>query len=93
MSQKTLHCIIDGRVQGVYFRVTTRNKARELNINGWVRNCSNGKVELKATGSDEQLQALIDWIPAGVSNAVVDNISCKFIAHEQFIHFEVIATF
>lgn len=92
MSQKTVHCIVSGIVQGVYFRLNTRNQARGIGLVGWVRNCSDGKVELKATGSDEQLRQLMEWLPSGVSAAKVDDVACRYIAYESFSHFEVIAS-
>lgn len=92
MSHKTIHCIICGYVQGVYFRLNTRSQARILGVTGWVRNCSDGKVELKATGSDEQLRQLIEWLPSGVPAANVEDISYKTISLESFSSFEVIAS-
>lgn len=92
MSQKTVNCIISGYVQGVCFRLNTRNQARKLGLVGWVRNCSDGNVELKATGSDKQLDQLIEWLPTGVSTAKVDDVACKNISYESFSDFEIIAS-
>lgn len=92
MSHKTVHCIISGHVQGVYFRVNTQNKAQDLGLTGWVRNCTTGKVELKATGEDAQLRRLIDWLPRGVPAAKVDDIESQYITFEPFVNFEVMAS-
>ena len=55
---------VSGRVQGVGFRDATRTRANELGLAGWVRNLSDGRVEVQAAGSGEKLDALADWIAA-----------------------------
>jgi len=54
------HLIIEGRVQGVWFRDSTRNEAARLNITGWVKNRFDGSVELIAEGSRQDVEKLID---------------------------------
>ena len=66
-----IHLTISGRVQGVYFRQTTRTKAKELGVSGWVRNRSNGTVELVAEGPLESLDMLAKWCEAGPEMAQV----------------------
>ncbi len=67
-----IHLTISGRVQGVYFRQTTRTKAEELGVSGWVRNRSNGTVELVAEGPIEALDILAKWCESGPEMAQVD---------------------
>jgi acylphosphatase len=50
MSLARVHCVVYGRVQGVAFRANTCHQARRLGLRGWVRNCSDGTVELIAQG-------------------------------------------
>ncbi|HUP22962.1 MAG TPA: acylphosphatase [Thermoanaerobaculia bacterium] len=50
--------LVSGRVQGVYFRAFTRERARELGIDGWVRNLPDGRVECVAAGTPEDLACL-----------------------------------
>lgn len=57
--------VVFGRVQGVYFRATTKQQADKLGVSGWVRNRRNGTVEISATGSEEQLRSLISWCHEG----------------------------
>ena len=45
---KRVHVIVRGRVQGVYFRASARDRARQLGLRGWVRNCTDGSVEILA---------------------------------------------
>lgn len=92
MSHKTVHCIISGHVQGVFYRLNTRHKARGLELTGWVRNCTDGKVELKATGADVPLRLFVDWLATGVAAANVDDVACNYVTFEQFNNFEVIAS-
>ena len=56
-----VHIFVTGVVQGVFFRVNTEKKARELDLKGWVRNTEDGEVEIIAQGSKESLQSLIEW--------------------------------
>ena len=73
-THKRLHAIIHGRVQGVSFRHHTTLKAQELNVTGWVYNRPDGKVEVVAEGTDEQLQALLDFLHKGSPHAQVKQV-------------------
>jgi acylphosphatase len=68
------HIIIEGRVQGVFFRKNTKQKAQELNITGWVKNANNDKVEILAFGNTEDLSKFITWCKQGPPKAIVKNI-------------------
>jgi len=65
------HLIIEGRVQGVWFRDSTRNEATRLNLTGWVKNRFDGSVELVAEGSREEVKKLIEWCHHGPPGARV----------------------
>ncbi|MFC1533009.1 acylphosphatase [Thermodesulfobacteriota bacterium] len=67
--------IIEGRVQGVWFRDSTREKAAELGVNGWVKNRFDGTVEVLAEGSEEEVGKLIDWCHQGPPYAKVSRVS------------------
>ena len=71
---RRIHLHIYGRVQGVYFRVSSQKKAAQLGLVGWVRNCADGHVELVAEGADEGLKQLIDWCQEGPELANVVRI-------------------
>ena len=63
---KRVHAIISGRVQGVCYRASTRDAARQIRgISGWVRNLPDGTVELEAEGPPEKVDALIAWCHKG----------------------------
>ncbi len=65
---------VHGRVQGVFFRQSTVNTARELGLNGWVRNCDDGSVEGCASGDAAALERLREWLQRGPPAARVDRI-------------------
>lgn len=71
MSESVLHLQVNGRVQGVGFRYATCERARELNLQGWVRNRRDGSVEILAQGSAEACAALHDWARHGPAAAQV----------------------
>jgi acylphosphatase len=63
--------IIEGRVQGVWFRESTRREASRLGVVGWVKNRSDGKVEVLAEGSEEAVRKLVTWCHHGPATAKV----------------------
>ena len=80
---KAIHLRITGRVQGVFFRSTTKEKADELGITGWVKNCADGSVEVFAQGEDEKLKKFEEWCKHGPASAQVDSISKKILNEEM----------
>lgn len=74
MTKKRLHVYISGRVQGVFFRATTRRKASELGIKGWVKNLADGRVEAVFEGEEDKLKKILNWSHQGPSRADVDNV-------------------
>lgn len=89
MNQR-VHVVIRGRVQGVYFRAATRDRARQLGLTGWVRNCPNGSVEVLAEGDKAWLEQLVTWCHGGPPGAVVTDLDAKWQeASGEFIGFVV----
>ncbi|MDH5377824.1 MAG: acylphosphatase [Gammaproteobacteria bacterium] len=70
----TMHCIVKGRVQGVFFRQSTLEQARVLALNGWVRNLADGSVELVASGRPSDIDQLKSWLKHGPKRAIVAEI-------------------
>ena len=66
--------VIKGRVQGVFFRASTREEAARLNLAGWVRNLSNGNVEVVAEGERAALEKLVEWSHQGPPYAEVTHV-------------------
>jgi len=69
-------CLIDGRVQGVFYRASTYEKAQQLGVKGWVRNLSDGRVEALVQGSEEQIEEMVDWFWQGPSYSRVSSVQC-----------------
>lgn len=65
---------VSGRVQGVFYRDTTRQQATALSLAGYVRNLRDGRVEVAVSGSDESVEILIKWLKTGPKSAKVSNI-------------------
>jgi len=62
---KSLHCIVLGRVQGVWFRAWTTEQATRLGLAGWVRNRHDGTVEAVVSGADDQVDRMITLLGQG----------------------------
>jgi acylphosphatase len=85
------HVVISGRVQGVFFRAHTRDFARKFNVNGWVKNRSDGKVEALLEGDQEDVKAVIDWCKDGPPGAHVSGVDVKWESYVgEFNGFEII---
>lgn len=69
--------IIYGKVQGVWFRATTKEKADKLGIKGWVRNTLDGNVEAIFEGEEKKIKEIIEWCNHGPPLAKVDDIKIK----------------
>ena len=79
MSEKArVSIIINGQVQGVFFRYKTQQEAQKLGLTGWVRNNGDGSVEILAEGTEDKLEELINWCKAGPRSAKVENIEVKW---------------
>lgn len=74
-----MHLQITGRVQGVAFRAYTTREARRLDLSGWVRNCTDGSVELLAEGDMAPLEELEAWCHHGPTSASVANINTQWL--------------
>lgn len=74
------HVYISGSVQGVFFRDSTRQKANELDLNGWVKNMSDGRVEALFEGPSDAVQEMLDWCKEGPAQADVEDVDAE---HEE----------
>ena len=71
---RRVHLTISGRVQGVYFRQSTKTRALHYGVSGWVRNRSDGTVEIVAEGSSNAINRLVSWCSVGPEMALVDAV-------------------
>lgn len=75
MGVDRLHVVIEGRVQGVGFRYTTRQEAQQRGLTGWVRNRSDGAVEAEFEGDRDALEQMLDWCRSGPASAEVRDVT------------------
>jgi acylphosphatase len=85
----TLHLIIHGRVQGVFFRDSMRREAVGLGIGGWVRNLSDGTVEAIVQGETVNVDAIVNWAHRGPKHAMVERVIAE-PADGNYSSFEVL---
>ncbi|KAA3634487.1 MAG: acylphosphatase [Proteobacteria bacterium] len=71
--------LVEGRVQGVFFRQSTRNVARELGVTGWCRNLDDGRVEVCACGDEATLNQFRSWLRCGPRAARVDKVNVALV--------------
>jgi acylphosphatase len=69
-----LHIIIEGIVQGVFYRASTIEESSKLGLTGWVMNCSDGRVEAVFEGNIDKIDKIIEWCKKGPPGAEVTNI-------------------
>lgn len=74
---KALHLTIYGRVQGVWFRASTREQAQILGVSGWVRNKADGAVEVFTQGSQQSVDRLLQWCRQGPPGAYVERVDVE----------------
>ena len=72
-----VHVIISGRVQGVWFRASTKQKAEQLGLTGWVRNTHDGNVEAVFEGEERTVNQMIGWCYTGPPLSKVNNVEIK----------------
>ena len=69
--------LIEGRVQGVFFRAETRTFARQHDLTGWVKNRYDGGVEAVFEGEEENVEKALQWCHKGPPHAMVTNVTVK----------------
>jgi acylphosphatase len=70
----TVHLLIKGKVQGVFYRASAKEVADGLGITGWIKNTANGDVEAMASGNAEQVRQFIAWCERGPQKAIVEHV-------------------
>ena len=85
------HVYISGRVQGVFFRYETRDKAARHNVTGWARNLSDGRVEAVFEGEKENVERLIEFCRRGPPGAHVTKVEVTRETYTgEFKNFEIL---
>lgn len=86
----TVHLLIKGKVQHVFYRATAKGEAEKLRLTGWIKNTPEGNVEIVVNGSQKNIERYIDWCWKGPSRAKVESVEVKNLQEEQFDEFRII---
>lgn len=84
------HYWVTGKVQGVFFRANTQQTAEKLGITGWVRNASDGRVEVLACGTEQQLASFETWLRQGPPRARVDDLQIEVHSVQECTGFQIL---
>jgi len=83
------HVFVSGKVQGVYYRATTRDTAREHGVDGWVKNRADGRVEAVFEGPEDTVEKMVEWCHGGSPKANVRDVEVEYENPEGVDGFEV----
>ena len=83
------HVFVTGKVQGVYYRATTRDTAREQGVDGWVKNLEDGRVEAVFEGDADDVEAMVEWCHTGSPRADVEDVEVEYGEPEGLEGFEI----
>ncbi len=81
--------VVHGRVQGVFFRDSTRQRAQAAGVAGWVANQPDGTVEAVLEGDDDAVEAIVRWVHDGPRGADVDRVDVSTEEPEGLSGFDV----
>ena len=87
---KAVRVLVTGRVQGVWFRASTKEQADARGVCGWVRNLEDGRVEALFEGEEDDVDAVLEWCRTGPERARVDKISLKPVEEQGHSEFTVL---
>jgi acylphosphatase len=81
--------LVSGKVQGVFFRASTRFEAERLEITGYARNLSDGRVEVLACGEPDAVEQLRVWLTRGPSQAKVSGVASEPVPYQDLPAFTI----
>lgn len=87
----TVHLLISGKVQGVFYRAKAKGEAENLGIKGWIKNTPDRRVEAVVNGNDQPLKQFVEWCKQGPATAIVTNVDVTEVPEQKFEEFEIIA--
>lgn len=80
---------VSGKVQGVYFRVSSQQKAIALGLSGYARNLADGDVEVFLSGEEEKVKSMLEWLEHGPERAEVTNMQQKQVDWQEYSFFSI----
>ena len=78
MALARAHVHVTGYVQGVFFRHTTAQRARDRGLTGWIRNLPDGRVEAVLEGEESDVRDVVDWCRSGPAHATVEKVDVEW---------------
>ena len=81
-----MRCYVSGKVQGVFYRATAQQRARELSVTGYARNKEDGSVEVLVCGDVEQVNRFSDWLWQGSTGSAVKAVKCEEVSANLIPH-------
>lgn len=87
---KHLNIIVEGKVQGVFFRAATKAVADQLGVKGFVKNLADGTVYIEAEGDDFSIETLLEWCQNGPERSIVEKVSSTEAELKNYRNFEVV---
>jgi len=84
--KQCMHCLVSGRVQGVFFRASAQAEAHRLGVTGWARNRPDGRVEVLACGDPTALEQFREWLGQGPSQARVDGVEVETRSFDESLN-------
>ena len=87
---KTVSIVVTGKVQGVYYRQSTREKAAELQITGEVKNMPDDSVHIIATGEEVKIESFVTWCKQGPPGAKVEHVTVEELPLRSFEKFSIV---
>jgi len=80
-------CLVAGRVQGVFYRATTRHEAQQRGLTGYAQNLPDGRVEVVVCGEPAAVESLCEWLRVGPAHAQVTGVACEVIDYQEYPFF------
>lgn len=90
MKKRCIQYFIAGKVQGVWYRAGTQKQAQQLGLTGWARNLDDGRVEVFACGTDNQLDSLREWLWLGPERAQVTAVTVLEADCQDYQDFQIL---
>lgn len=90
MDKQAIKVWVGGRVQGVYFRVSTQQCADRLGLTGYAKNLADGRVEIVAEGAPAEVDTLLSYLAKGPPGARVDTLEKQSVALANYLDFKVL---
>lgn len=83
-----MHVFVAGKVQGVWFRASTKAEADKLGLTGFAKNLADGRVEVMVSGERDKVMQLHAWLQHGPELAMVSEFSCEELPWQEFEDFQ-----